>query len=128
MAAFKDLAAAKRGGTITITKEKDNQKSAEEAMKVLEKGSPRSTFSLFDLFGMKRKNPKPKNGAVVKGPPGVPVLSSWSANDDGTVTGVISGSPNIEDGDMITTSPIADGKMKKLETITTISGSKYYLG
>ncbi len=92
IAAFKDLAAARRGGTITITKE-TKEKQAKVAMKKLEKATaPRSTFSLMDLFGPKDKKAKSlANGK--KGQGGVPTLSKWSANDDGTITGVISGSP-----------------------------------
>ncbi len=40
IAAFKDLAAAQRGGTITITKE-TKEKQAKVAMKKLEKATPR---------------------------------------------------------------------------------------
>lgn len=126
IAAFKDLAAARRGGTITITKE-TKEKQAKVAMKKLEKATPRSTFSLMDLFGPKDKKAKsPANGK--KGPGGVPTLSKWSANDDGTITGVISGSPSIDDGDLVTTSPIARGNKKRFESVTTVSGSVYYLG
>jgi hypothetical protein len=128
IAAFKDLAAAQRGGTITITKE-EKERRAKEAMKKLEKATPRSTFSLMDFFG--QKTPKtpfqaPANGK--KAPSGVPTLSTWSANDDGTITGVISGSQYMEDGDLVTTSPIAVGNMKRSETVTTVSGSAYFLG
>jgi hypothetical protein len=122
IAAFKDLAAAGRGGTITITKE-EKERRAKEAMKKLEKATPRSTFSLFDLFAPKKPFQAPANG-----PSGVPTLSRWSANDDGTITGTISGSANMEDGDLVTTSPIAKGKMNRLETVTTVSGSAYFLG
>jgi hypothetical protein len=126
ISAFKDLAAARRGGTITITKE-TRETRAEEAMTKLEKAKPRSTFSLMDLFGPKDKKqpaPRPSNGA----PSGVPTLSSWSSNDDGTITGVIYGSKYIDDGDLVTTSPIAKGTKKKFQTVTTVSGSLYFLG
>jgi hypothetical protein len=127
--AFKDLAAARRGGTITITKE-TRQDRADEAIKKLEKAKPRSTFSLMDLFGPKdKKQPAPRppsNGK--KAPSGVPTLSSWSTNDDGTITGVIYGSRHIDDGDLVTTSPIAKGIKKKFQTVTTVSGSLYFLG
>lgn len=126
MAAFKDLAAAKKGGTITITKEM-KERQAEKAMKVLSQAKPRSTFSLRDLFGTKRSAKK----RVVNGknaPSGVPTLLRWNVNDDGTITGIISGSPNIDDGDLVTTSPIARGKKRRFETVKTVSGSSYFLG
>ena len=126
MAAFKDLAAAKKGGTITITKEM-KERQAEKAMKVLSQAKPRSTFSLRDLFGRKRSAKK----RVVNGknaPSGVPTLLRWNVNDDGTITGIISGSPNIDDGDLVTTSPIARGKKRRFETVKTVSGSSYFLG
>ena len=48
MAAFKDLAGAKPGATITLTKERKDTE-AKAAIKAIEKAKPRSTFSLFGL-------------------------------------------------------------------------------
>jgi hypothetical protein len=129
IAAFRDLAASRRGGTITITKE-TREALTKEAMKKLEKAKPRSTFSLMDLFGPrdKKQEPAPRPTSAEKAPSGVPTLSSWSTNDDGTITGLIYGSKNIDDGDLVTTSPIAQGTKKKFQTVTTISGSLYFLG
>ncbi len=58
MAAFKDLAGAKPGATITLTKERKDRE-AEAAIKAIEKAKPRSTFSLFGL-GMSDLDEKPQ--------------------------------------------------------------------
>ena len=121
LAAFKDLAAARRGETITITKEL-NEQSARDALKEMERGDKRSTFSLGDLFGAKAARPKQTSANK-----GVPTLARWSPNNDGTITGVVYGSKMINDGDLITTSPIASGEIKANAMVATISGSIYYL-
>jgi hypothetical protein len=128
LAAFKDLAAARRGGTITITKDMKEQQ-AQDALEKLEKStSSRSTFSLRALFGAKDPSSRARpatNGK--KAPSGVPTLSRWNANEDSSITGVVYGLASINDGDLITTSPIARGEMKGDAMVTTISGSVYYL-
>ena len=133
--AFKSMATVRPGGTITIPKdkvkaEKKTDEQTEKALEILAKGSPRSTFSLSELglgfgevdfgsfFG----------GGGNKAPKGVPTLLKWSKEKDGTITGIITGSPSIDDGEYITTSPIASGEKKRGTTVTTLSGSKYFLG
>eukprot|EP00523_Entomoneis_sp_CCMP467_P000326 CAMPEP_0168746372 /NCGR_PEP_ID=MMETSP0724-20121128/15114_1 /TAXON_ID=265536 /ORGANISM="Amphiprora sp., Strain CCMP467" /LENGTH=952 /DNA_ID=CAMNT_0008794143 /DNA_START=161 /DNA_END=3019 /DNA_ORIENTATION=- len=59
-------------------------------------------------------------------PAGVPVLSRWKQNADGSITGFISKSPNFRDNTKITTSPIR-GKPGSAAVVQTGSGSKYYL-
>jgi hypothetical protein len=54
------------------------------------------------------------------------VLSRWTQNGDGSITGVISNSKNFKDGTKITTSPVRKGA-KAGAVITTGSGSKYKL-
>jgi len=58
---------------------------------------------------------------------GVPVLSRWRKNGDGSVTGFISGSKSFKDGEKVTTSPIKKGSIAKGETVRTGSGSSYFL-
>ena len=99
----------------------------------------RSTFSLFDLFDGKPNNdvtylrdgpPKPLPPPTPdKIPPeGTPILTGCVFNDDGSITGYVFGSPKIDNGVMITTSPIVYGEREQFETVCTTSGSLYYLG
>lgn len=141
--ALRDFVGGRRGGTITITKREDDEQTKERtqgyaraAMDVLEKSLPRSTFSLMDLFGGGDKGkakadapePPPSPPADRAPPDGVPTLADWSCNDDGTVTGVVYGSRKIDDGNLVTTSPIVKGERKQYEIVTTVSGSIYFLG
>lgn len=70
-----------------------------------------------------KKAVPPKKSA----PSGVPALSGWKANADGSVSGSINGSPNFRDGERVTTSPIVKGRYASGEVVTTGSGSRYYL-
>ena len=116
--------------------------------------SPRRTFSLFDLFGDKdeptttssssnnNSNSRPTNYNMREDPPwplpppsldkvppeGTPSLTGCVFNNDGSITGYIFGSPKIGDGVLITTSPIVAGEREQFETVTTASGSLYFLG
>merc|ERR1711865_368709 len=69
-----------------------------------------------------KRVPKP-----VVAPKGVPTLNNWEPNRDGTITGIISGSDNFEEGERVTTSAIAKGKIMANQVVTTGSGSKYFL-
>ena len=134
MAAFKDLAGAKPGATITLTKER-KEREAKAAIEAIEKAKPRSTFSLFGL-GLgdldkesppkkeTKKAPSPKAKVI---PKGVPTLARWSVNRDGSISGFISGSPNFKEGERVTTSMIANGRIESGEIVTTGSGSRYFL-
>jgi hypothetical protein len=128
-AALNDLAVAKSGATITITKamaeeeRKERQMKQEDILKKLEKSKPRATFSLLDIFGGFFGAEPAKSDAPVS----VPTLSRWKVNTDGTVTGVINGSEAIRDGNLVTTSPIVRGDLKKSSTVITQSGSMYFL-
>jgi len=62
-----------------------------------------------------------------KAPKGVPSLSNWKKNRDDSITGLISGSPNFNEGERITTSPIESGKLENGQVVKTGSGSKYFL-
>merc|ERR1712157_455672 len=62
----------------------------------------------------------------VKAPKGVPVLSGWKENRNGSITGFISGAPGYKNGEFITTSKIK-GDVIAGTVVTTQSGSKYFL-
>ncbi len=133
MAAFQDLIEARRGSTITITKTlASRNRYATESQDTNQSTStplgskPRPTFSLFSLFGKSDTIISRKTGGKT-GPDGVPMLTNWSANPDGTVTGIVSGSPHLNDGDMVTTSPIVSGTLEHDATVITETGSTYYL-
>lgn len=156
MAAIKDMSAAKPGSTITLTKEK-KVREAKAAVDAVQNAKPRATFSLFGLgLGDENEAPKskasPRAASAVKtpvkapikktpakapaktppkapatAPRGVPTFSRWKRNGDGSVTGIISGSKSFNDGEKVTTSMIAKGKIAKGEIVTTGSGSRYFL-
>jgi len=144
MAAFKDLAGAKPGATITLTNER-KEREAKAAIQAIEKAKPRSTFSLFGLGlgdldeelppkkeqtkSAPKKNTRKKASApIVKvAPKGVPTVSQWNVNRDGSITGIISGSINFNEGEQVTTSMIANGRIESGEVVTTGSGSRYFL-
>ena len=111
----------------------DEQKKAAE--RSLSQAKSRTTISLGDLFGnigasdkgstpQATPPPTPKQQKQVsKPPPGVPTVSKWSQNPDGSINGRISGSPNFNDGESITTSPVGQGAISNSVVITS-SGSK----
>lgn len=133
-AAIKDMTGAKPGSTITLTRER-KQREAEAAIDAVKNAKPRATFSLFGLgFGAvdkdlpKQTAPRPSRPIPPKqAPRGVPTMSRWKKNLDGSVTGIISGSKTFTDGERVTTSQIAKGIFAKGEVITTGSGSRYFL-
>jgi len=57
-----------------------------------------------------------------KAPRGVPTLSKWKLNKDGSITGIITGSDEYKDGQRINT-----GNLKSGVTIKTSDGSRFYL-
>jgi len=61
-------------------------------------------------------------------PRGVPILTNWTKNFDGSVTGKIYGSTSFKDGDKVTTSKLGSGQVLGAGAlIVTQSGSKYFL-
>jgi len=144
MAAFKDLAGAKPGATITLTSER-KEREAKAAIQAIEKAKPRSTFSLFGLGlgdldkglppkkeptkSAPKKNARKKASSpkVKVAPKGVPTVSRWNVNRDGSITGIISGSINFNEGEQVTTSMISNGRIESGEVVTTGSGSRYFL-
>ena len=73
------------------------------------------------------KPPAPVKQKKVPPPRGVPKLINWRKNRDGSITGFISGSPNFDEGEKITTSPITSGSIEEGQVVRTGSGSSYYL-
>jgi len=81
------------------------------------------------------KKAPPKRPAVKKAtsprakvaPKGVPTMTRWKLNSDGSIRGNISGSPNFRDGEQVTTSMITKGRIDQGEIVTTGSGSQYFL-
>lgn len=58
-----------------------------------------------------------------------PTLDDWEVMDDGSVVGIVSNHPAIEDGDTIATSPIENpNRARPKAVVTTMSGSRYHLG
>ena len=112
------------------------------------KGRP--TLSLFGLGGgddsttkqppsvQKGKSPtlkvaksptlKVAKKSAPQAPNGVPTISGWRLNGDGSVSGKITGSPNFRNGETVTTSPISKGRIEKGSVVQTGSGSRYFLG
>ncbi len=129
-AAVKDMQGAKPGATITLT-----GRQAAATAEAAKSGKPRATISLFGLgFGGADEGlPKPaaqrpsRPIPAKQAPRGIPTMSRWKKNFDGSVTGLISGSKAFTDGDRVTTSPIVSGKIARGEVVTTGSGSKYFL-
>jgi hypothetical protein len=63
-----------------------------------------------------------------KPPAGVPVITRWKRNSDGTVTGLISGAKSFKEGEKVTTSKLAAGQTPASgKLVVTNSGSKYFL-
>jgi hypothetical protein len=135
-AAVKDMASAKPGATITLTR-MERERQAKVAQETLQQAKPRATISLFGLFSGGDEDPMPIKApavktatatAVRKAPTGVPTINKWKQNRDGSVTGLITGSPNFSENERITTSPIASGAISPGSVVRTGSGSKYFLG
>ena len=87
---------------------------AKQAQDTVKRAKPGATISLFG-FGtqkvaespaQKAVKPSAQSRKVSAAPRGMPVISKWRQNKDGSVSGIISGSPSFEDGQPITTSPI----------------------
>jgi len=68
-----------------------------------------------------------KSPKLKQAPRGVPSVAKWKKNRDGSITGLVSGSPNFEEGERITSSPITSGVFDSGEVVQTGSGSKYFL-
>jgi hypothetical protein len=95
--------------------------NTQEAEKAVSKASRGVTISLFG-FGQKSDDTE-SSSTTSSAPGGVPTISRWKQEKDGSITGIIRGSGAFKDGDPITTSPIR-GKAAGGTVVTTKSGSK----
>ena len=114
-------------------KEAETKRAAAQAQKSVQKAAPGATINLFGGFGGGGSKPAPApaqveaaKAAATTAPRGVPTISSWGQNRDGSISGFISGSPSFADGESVTTSPIK-GEASDREVVQTGSGSKYFL-
>lgn len=100
-----------------------------EAEKTLSKAKRGATISLGMFnFGKNVKDDSSKeDGAAQNAPRGVPRLTKWKQNPDGSITGTISQSSSFRDGESITTSPLKTKEPSGNSLVVTISGSRYYL-
>mmetsp|Transcript_13844 Transcript_13844/g.21233 ORF Transcript_13844/g.21233 Transcript_13844/m.21233 type:complete len:855 (-) Transcript_13844:220-2784(-) len=125
-----EAAEAKATAAAEAQAQREAAAKASQAEKTVARASPGATISLFG-FGQKSESateapskPAPKARPA---PRGVPTISKWRENRDGSISGFISGSPAFDDGDAITTSPIAKGDVVGGNVVQTGSGSRYYL-
>jgi len=81
--------------------------------------TPKTSKSV-SLFGAGKKS------SASAPPRNMPVLSRWTQNKDGSITGFVSNSVNFRRNEKITTSPIK-GVVKAGSVVKTSSGSKYFL-
>ena len=57
------------------------------------------------------------------------MLEDWQLLDNGSVVGSVKGHPSLNDGDVITTSPLAKpSSIGPSATVVTMTGSEYILG
>jgi len=124
-----EAAEAKRLAAAEAKAKREAAAKASKAEQTVKAASPGATISLFS-FGQKSTSdeqstkPAPKTKMA---PRGVPTISKWRKNRDGSISGFISGSPAFDDGDAITTSAIEKGDVAIGNVVQTGSGSKYYL-
>ena len=106
----------------------ERQRKMQQAEQTISKSPRGVTVSLFG-FGAPQSESSTvstKASTTTAPPRGVPVISRWKQERDGSITGVITGSAALNDGDRITTSPIK-GTAIGGTVVTTSSGSRYYL-
>ena len=104
-------------------RERKNQQMVEakkQAEKIVSTSPRGATISLFG-FGQKKDEVSSSTGQ--RGLPGIPTISQWRQEGDGSISGFISGSSAFKNGEPITTSPIR-GKAAGGRVVTTKSGSK----
>jgi hypothetical protein len=110
-------AAAKKAAQEEAKAKQLKKQQAEKAVS----SAPRGVT--ISLFGFGQKNDDTDSSSSTSAPGGVPTISRWRQESDGSITGVISGSSAFKNGDPITTSPIR-GKAVGGSVVTTKSGSK----
>jgi hypothetical protein len=93
----------------------------------VQEAKPGATIRLFNIFaGGEEEKEGPPSSTATEVPKGMPVISKWKQNPDGSISGIVSGSKAFKDGEAITTSPLK-GQAVAGSVAITRSGSKYYL-
>lgn len=119
------LISSSTGGTISLGALVDKKKDAKSAEKIISSARPGATISLGLMgFGQKKELSTSPSLTSSAAPSGVPIIRKWSQNRDGSISGLIYGSPVFKDGEYITTSPIRTNDPAEKSMVTTISGSK----
>jgi regulator of protease activity HflC (stomatin/prohibitin superfamily) len=114
---------------LEIKRKQDEVKKnrAQTAEKSLDSAAPRATVSLGSWFNFgsdySTETTQSSSAKVSSAPRGVPTLSKWRQNKDGSITGRISGSRSFDDGDAVTTSSVPKGATNGM-VVQTQSGSK----
>ena len=128
----KKNAGTKKKRDTTAKREENTPKKSPSAVK------KRATTSLPGLFSFRSPSPAPtrsdappalvssKPKPLITAPRGIPTLSKYRRNRDGSITAYIFNSSSFEDGKMITTSPVKT-KVSPGSIVETSSGSKYLL-
>lgn len=123
-----------------LAKKKQEQAAKAKAQSVVSQAKRGSTISLFGLgqgADESQSTPTPvqksptlqvQKSTKSSAPKGVPTISGWKLNGDGSISGRISGSPNFKNGELITTSQIQKGRIESGSVVQTGSGSRYFLG
>lgn len=107
------------GSTIALTPNKAAGKSKAPQKRAAAPPPARQASPTFSLFGGVAKAPAAKASPY-------PILSKFTQNRDGSITGVVRNSKDFKTGAKITTSPVKRGA-KAGQLVTTSSGSKYQL-
>lgn len=106
----------------------DIKKTKQETSKIVEtsltKAKPGATISLFNFKQDSNENKTSISKNQLTSPRGVPTISKWRENRDGSISGFINGAREFDDGDAITTSPIVMGNINIGSVVETGSGSK----
>ena len=106
-----------------------NQAEEKRAAEVrLQRAKPGATISLgfFGIGGQQDDKGDDKSvQPATLAPKGVPTMTKWKQNRDGSITGLISGSNAFTNGESITTSPITTKDPSVESLVTTDSGSRY---
>jgi hypothetical protein len=125
------LAATKKKREVAASEKKVNSNVDSKAAALLvgkKRGStislrPKSEVKPASIFGLGSSTK-----TTVSVPKGIPVISNFKQNRDGSLTGFISGSNSFKDGEKVTTSKLAPGQtVTPGKVVTTISNSKYFL-
>lgn len=120
--AAKKTLSSSTGGTISLGAGPE-KKAAEKA---ISKAKPGATVSLgfFNFGGNAEDDSSGSPTTRSSAPRGVPTISKWRQNRDGSISGIISGSTAFANGDAVTTSPITAKNPSEGTVVTSISGSK----